>query len=655
MKNLVPWSTLQIVGFLVLVGGLASVMVLYKQDQVYKISKAAAAVLAHEQIVQGGSSSKNVVTSQSVAAEPESLYLASISMKPYREVTKVEGLGLNWTKVKSQCGARNTTGAELWMATGSPVAAGVVTATLEKETENNVITVSRFDGADLTNPLGTTYGVNTKGTNGSCSGGSDTEKYAFDINTNPNSIAYAVVAERLRDHEPQNGFSELVEFKQGTSNGDKAGIAVISKSTAVGGNLRVEGKLNSDTDWAIIATSINGLAGTVPTSPTAQPSSTPVSSVTPTSTPGATSSPKPTATAQPTPVMTPTPVPTPIPSLPPTSASIGIWSSKEELASKPMSGDAWNEVLKAANGLSTDPVVDLDDQDSNVNVDVLAAAIVYARTGQEQYKTKVVTALRKVETFVPKGRSLAWGRETGAYAMAADLIGYRTPAFEKKMRDMAETYRCSEVTVGDHNATLLEMYLKRPNNWGAMAFGSLAAIYRYLGDTQKLQLIRNHYVQNVVGPMPATTDYDKDLSWQCKENDPRLINPVNCVKVCGGKLVNVEGIIPDDMRRGASCQADPAYTNYPWGQLEGLTMAGRILERAGMPIWSVGDNAICRAATVLQEARFGAQWRAEGDDRWQLPILDKACGKNWKASYTKPEDKAGLWQHGKNTGWGYVL
>jgi len=79
-------------------------------------------------------------------------------------------------------------------------------------------------------------------------------------------------------------------------------------------------------------------------------------------------------------------------------------------------------------------------------------------------------------------------------------------------------------------------------------------------------------------------------------------------------------------------------------------MAARILERAGMPIWAVGDSALYRAAFCLQvrfEAQYGG-WAARGDDEWMLPFLDKAYGTKWS------QQQKHLWRHGKNAGWGYV-
>jgi hypothetical protein len=309
-----------------------------------------------------------------------------------------------------------------------------------------------------------------------------------------------------------------------------------------------------------------------------------------------------------------------------------------------MTGDAWSAVKSAADSLSASPSPDLDNQDDGTNVQVLAAAIVYARTGDASYRTKVVAALQKIETFTPTGRSLAWARETGAYAMAADLIGYRTTAFTNKMRAMAEVYKCSQMGV-----SMLDMFKERPNNWGSQAFGSLTAIYRYLGDNAKLAEVRDYYVRNLTGPKPAQTVYGS-LSWQCNEGDPRIINPAGCTKVCGGVRVNVDGIIPDDMRRGGSCSATPGFTGYPWEGLQGYVMGARVLQRAGMSIWSTGDRALCRAASALQDGRFGNSWKATGDDQWQLVFLDNACGTNWSSSYG-----TGKWGSGKNTGWAYVL
>ncbi|MBN2411924.1 T9SS type A sorting domain-containing protein [candidate division KSB1 bacterium] len=324
------------------------------------------------------------------------------------------------------------------------------------------------------------------------------------------------------------------------------------------------------------------------------------------------------------------------------TARQGIWTSAEELAGKPMEGPAWEAVLSAANNASPN-AASVSDQDSNNNAEILAAGIVYARTGESKYRDKVVVACEKLANAgKPDDRTLAWARETGAYAMAADLVGYKTSEFELWLRNMAENY------VATDDRTLLGMFKKRPNNWGTQGFGSLCAIYAFLQDTVRLNEVRNYWIQSVVGPKPDELTYGDDLSWHVDTNNLRLINPKGAVK----QGLNIDGIIPDDMRRGTSFKNPPEHTGYAWETLQGIVMGARILERCGMPIWAVADSAIYRAFYAIQvrwENQFGG-WKAEGDDLWMLPFLDAAYGTNW--SDGQPER---VWEHGKNTGWPYVI
>lgn len=320
-------------------------------------------------------------------------------------------------------------------------------------------------------------------------------------------------------------------------------------------------------------------------------------------------------------------------------AQIGIWSSATELSKIPTSGPAWDAVLMGANHDCTKPNV--ANQDDDTNAYVLAAAIVYARIGDSRYKNKVSAACDQLVAHGnPGGITLAWGREVGAYAMAADLVGYRTPVFEKWLRDMAEVYK------DDEGNTLQKTFKRRANNWGSHAFGSLCAIYRYLNDQVALAAIRDYWSRGVTGPNPGYK-FGDDISWHVDENNLRLFNPKGAMK----KNMNLDGVMPDDLRRGGKLQNPPGYTNYAWGFMQGQIMAARILERAGMPIWAVGDSAIYRAAYCLQvryETLYG-NWAAHGDDEWMLPFLDKAYGTKWA------QQQKHLWRHGKNVGWGYVI
>ena len=318
----------------------------------------------------------------------------------------------------------------------------------------------------------------------------------------------------------------------------------------------------------------------------------------------------------------------------------GLWSSAAELASAPLQGQAWAQVVAAADLVFFPP--DPANQDSPHNVNCLAAAIVFARTGNTVFRDRVNQALDYLPTLGnPGDNTLAWGRELGAYVLAADLVGYRTAAFDTWLLAMAETY------VGTDHRTMMEALEERPNNWGMYAFGTLVAVYAYLDDSVKLAAVRNLWVQGVTGT-PAQGKFG-DLWWQFDPARPRIINAARATL----QGLDIDGAIADDVRRGGAFAIPPVYTNYPWGALQGMIMAARILERydPNLSIWSTGEKAIYRAASLMQE-RWQQQfngWKAAGDDRWLLPFLDQVYGTHW-ATGAVEELRAG-----KNTGWAYVL
>jgi hypothetical protein len=59
-------------------------------------------------------------------------------------------------------------------------------------------------------------------------------------------------------------------------------------------------------------------------------------------------------------------------------AQKGIWISEQELAKLPASGPAWERLKEAADENPGNP--DLSDREENINIIILAKALVYART-----------------------------------------------------------------------------------------------------------------------------------------------------------------------------------------------------------------------------------------------------------------------------------
>lgn len=343
-----------------------------------------------------------------------------------------------------------------------------------------------------------------------------------------------------------------------------------------------------------------------------------------------------TPTATPTPVgaatLTPTPINTPQSTVEPPAQSGGLWFSAAEAKAIPMAGSAWAALFSAAESNAGTP--DLSNQDSSVNVAVLADALVWARTDDPKYRQQVAAAIKSIVDNQSEsgGRTLALGRELGAYIAAADLIDLRTydPALHNAFKLRLKELRNKTLD----GMTLVSTHERRPNNWGTMAGASRAAIDVYIEDVADLQ--RTAQVFN--GWLGNRTAYASftygDLSWQCNSAAPVGINPTGCMK--SGQII--DGAIPDDMRRGGSFKWPPSPTGYAWGSMSGTIAQAEILHRAGFMPYEWNDRAILRAAEFLK--RIG--WQAEGDDAWAVAVINKRYGTNYPVNGTAP---------GKNFGW----
>ena len=212
-----------------------------------------------EEIQSGGASeSAEVSTTEPLSGVSGDLYLAAITTKNRRDVVSVEGLGLSWSLLSSRCSGRDQTGVEVWMAIGNPSANGIVTATFTSATQNAVIAVSRYSGVDPSAPLGMTISGNSNGIDGACSGGTDSDSYAFDFTTtSEGAVVYGAIAMRNRRHEPGVEYTEHVEFKQdGGLGGSTATMAIQDREVASPATMAFEGSFNRQVDWAIIAMEI---------------------------------------------------------------------------------------------------------------------------------------------------------------------------------------------------------------------------------------------------------------------------------------------------------------------------------------------------------------------------------------------------------------
>ena len=235
-----------------------------------------------EQTVTGkATGNPTSVTSESIDAAAQRLYVASISTKPNRAVSGVSGLGLSWVRSKTQCSGRSQTRTEIWRAYGSPSTSGSVKATFSSSAKpaSAVISVTSFSGANPSRLIGAKPSRNTLGVNSTtCTGGTDASSYSFTLNpVSSNSLIYSAVSIRQRTHTPGEGYTELSDFTTDSSSnrvnlddddddddgsgrsGDAAGIATQYKIINSQSPTIVNGTINHDLDYA--AVSIEIIAG----------------------------------------------------------------------------------------------------------------------------------------------------------------------------------------------------------------------------------------------------------------------------------------------------------------------------------------------------------------------------------------------------------
>ena len=316
-----------------------------------------------------------------------------------------------------------------------------------------------------------------------------------------------------------------------------------------------------------------------------------------------------------------------LPNLPPGPRSANaaggpVLVSVDTLRTRPTSGAAWTG-LKAIADLPVG-TISLADQDSAADIHVLAKGLVFARLGTESYRQAVIAALKSAVGTEQGGRTLALGRNLPGFVIAADLVSLRTadPAFDTGTFRPWLRSLLTEVLDG---RTLTSTHEDRPNNWGTHAGAARVAIAAYLGDTAVLARAAAVFH----GYLGSRADYAGfswgDLSWQCDSSKPVGINPAGCTK----SGVSIDGVIPDDMRRGGVFQWPPVDTNYPWENLQGALLQAELLHSAGYDTWNWENRALLRAVRFLYNR---AGWPAVGDDQWQTWLIDARYGTSYRVA-----------------------
>lgn len=302
---------------------------------------------------------------------------------------------------------------------------------------------------------------------------------------------------------------------------------------------------------------------------------------------------------------------------PPPGSTVGVIISRDEIMALPTSGPAWDSLEAASHASIASP--DLSDQDDQTDVFAYAKALVAVRTGSASLRDDVVQGCLEAIGTEAGGRQLALGRNLASFVLAADIVGL-PPDAESQFKSWLSTVH-QETLDG---RTLVSTHEDRPNNWGCHAGASRIARAVYMQDTEELtraaQVFRGWLGQR---SFYAGFTYG-DLDWQANPATPVGINPVGARK--NGH--SIDGVLPDDQRRGGGFTWPPPKENYVYEALQGALLQAMLLHRRGFPAFEWSDKALLRAFQWLHNE---ADYPAEGDDTWQPWVVNHFYGSNFPA------------------------
>lgn len=295
------------------------------------------------------------------------------------------------------------------------------------------------------------------------------------------------------------------------------------------------------------------------------------------------------------------------------AASRGLWIDRDTLGSLPTEGPAWQALRRAARAPIDRP--NLSDQDDPTNVRVLARAFVHARTGDAALRAEVVDALARIRGTESRATALSIGRELLAYVIAADLV-----ALDGQARRDFETWLERIRHRRFAGRSLRTTHEDRPNNWGTHAGASRLAAALYLGDDAEVERAA-HVFRGWCGERDGWRRFEFGrASWQPPFSFRRYaVNPPGARR----RGRSIDGVLPDDQRRGGPFTWPPPKENYVWEALQGAVAQAVLLDRAGYDAWRWGDRALLRAFRWLHDE---ADFAAVGDDTWLPPIVNAAYG-----------------------------
>jgi hypothetical protein len=325
----------------------------------------------------------------------------------------------------------------------------------------------------------------------------------------------------------------------------------------------------------------------------------------------------------------------------PSAGSASLWLSPAEIAALPTSGEGWQAVRAAADERLSSSDANLATRTDH-NIGTLAAALVGARLDDDTYRDKARDALADVVGQAPdRDDVLAAARRLGTYVIAADVLQLSTfdPSLDQEFRSWVRAMLTFEYSGGGGGGSIVDVHERRANNFGTHAGASRVAAAAYLGDRAELDRAAAVF-RGWLGDRQAYTGFSfGDLSWQADPNHPVGVNPAGSMR--DGH--SIDGVLPDDQRRGGGFTWPPPQENYVWGALQGAAVQAQLLSRQGYDAWGWQNAALLRAGRWLHDQ---ADFPASGDDTWVPWLLNHAYGTTFPAGHSEGKNMAFTgWTH----------
>ncbi len=318
-----------------------------------------------------------------------------------------------------------------------------------------------------------------------------------------------------------------------------------------------------------------------------------------------------------------------------------FWLAEEELAALPALPEAirrWAE---------DDTDVRIGDQNNQGDAAAMAAAYACISAGERRACNRVRALIQEVvDTDVSGMKTLSLNRNLAGYVVAASLLGERDPAFAAWLQEAIHT---ETWTAWTDDWSVYRSAMQEPSNGGCHARASVTAIALYTGDTALLDKVANRF-HDWLGRSAAGWLWDEKESWWQSAGHPGAysgVNPAGATLLIDGVLRNVDGVLPEDMKRSGR----PAYPfpveEYVRECQQGVVATAWMLHQAGYPAFEWQDQAVLRSFRWFVEESGGTY---RGDDSG-LPYLIRAIyGGDYVAEPARP-GKNGLgfydWTHGE--------